>query len=142
MRDIRVALIQLAWTGERSTMKAAYRRMIADAVRQGASLICLPEFSLSPYFPGKRDPAGFQWAEPLRGGDSDQFFAELAANQQVSIISSVYERGADGRYYDTAVIHGSDGAQLGLPVKCISHLAKAITKPIILSAAKTTRFTM
>ena len=109
MRDIHVALAQGHWTGDRRTTQALYRQLVAEAAGTGASLICLPEFSLSPYFPGLRDRAGFRWAEPLRGGASDAFFGELAARHGVTIIGSLFEKDAAGDYWDTATIHDASG---------------------------------
>lgn len=109
MKDIHIALAQGHWTGEQATTKALYRRLVAEAAATGAHLICLPEFTLLPYFPGLRDSAGFRWAEPLPGGVSDAFFGELAREHQVSIVGSLFERDADGRYWDTATVHKPDG---------------------------------
>lgn len=113
MYALRVALIQLAWPGNREAMCAEYRRLVAQAAEQGAALVCLPEFSISPYFPGTRDTAGFQWAEPLPGGPSDLFFSELAAAFRVTVVGSFYERTPQGDYFDTATIHSPDGRLLG-----------------------------
>lgn len=109
MKDLHIALTQGHWTGDQESTKALYRGLVAEAAATGASLICLPEFSILPYFPGLRDPAGFRWAEPLRGGVSDQFFGELARAYQVNIIGSLFERDADGNYWDTATIHDPSG---------------------------------
>lgn len=109
MIDIHVALAQGHWTGEQESTKALYRGLVAEAAESGADLICLPEFTILPYFPGLRDPAGFGWAEPLRGGPSDRFFAELARKHGVTIIGSLFERDEDGSYWDTATIHDAGG---------------------------------
>lgn len=109
MRDIHVALAQGHWTGDQATTQALYRELVAEAAATGASLICLPEFSILPYFPGLRDPAGFRWAEPLRGGASDGFFGGLAAEHGVTIVGSLFEKDAAGDYWDTATIHDASG---------------------------------
>ncbi len=109
MKDLHIALAQGHWTGEQETTKALYRDLIAEAAATGASLICLPEFSLLPYFPGRRDPAGFAWAEPLRGGVSDQFFSELSREHGVSLIGSLFEIDLGGNFWDTATIHDAPG---------------------------------
>jgi len=109
MRDIHIALAQGHWTGDQESTKALYRELVAEAAATGARLICLPEFTILPYFPGVRDPAGFDWAEPLPGGASDQFFAELARAHGLTIIGSLFERDADGGYWDTATIHDAAG---------------------------------
>ena len=109
MRDIHIALAQGHWTGDQESTKALYRELVAEAAKTGAGLICLPEFTLLPYFPGLRDPAGFAWAEPLRGGVSDNFFAELARSYNVTIIGSLFERDEGGSYWDTATLHDAAG---------------------------------
>ena len=109
MRDFHIALAQGHWTGDQESTKALYRELVAEAARTGASLICLPEFTILPYFPGRRDPAGFAWSEPLRGGASDQFFAELARAHGVSVIGSLFERDEDGNHWDTATVHDEGG---------------------------------
>lgn len=117
MQTLRVALIQLAWPGSREPLMEAYRRMIAEAVSRGAALICLPELSLSPYFPGKRDKTGFQWAEPLVGGPTEIFFGGLAKEHGVTIVASLFEQAEDGRLFDTATIHGAGGQLVGFTRK-------------------------
>jgi N-carbamoylputrescine amidase len=117
-----IGIIQYAWAGTREAMIAVIREMVAEAAGRGATLICLPELSLSPYFPITTDPAGLVWAEPLHGGDSDRVFGELARQHGVSVISSIVERDSDPvtgaeRIYDTAVIHQPDGAINGFTRK-------------------------
>ena len=113
MQPIRVALIQLPWSGSREAMMANYRVMVAHAAADGASLVCLPELSLSPYFPSTTDPDGFAWSEPLYGGPSDRLFSELAEIHRVTIISSIFERARNGATYNTAVLHSPEGALIG-----------------------------
>lgn len=109
MEDIHIALAQGHWTGDQETTKALYRDLAAEAAATGADLICLPEFSILPYFPGLRDPAGFAWAEPLEGGVSDAFFGELARRHGVTVIGSLFELDIAGSYWDTATIHDASG---------------------------------
>ncbi len=109
MKDIHIALAQGHWTGAQESTKALYRALVAKAAASGAELICLPEFTLLPYFPGVRDSAGFRWAEPLSGGISERFFGELARAHRLRLIGSLFERDEDGRYWDTATVHNPDG---------------------------------
>lgn len=113
MQPVRVGLIQLAWLGSRDRMMEQYAGMIREAAARGAQIVCLPEFSLSPYFPGALDPSGFDWAEPLRGGISDTFFTEMARQHRVLIIGSLFERAETGGLYDTAVMIAADGEFIG-----------------------------
>ena len=112
MKQFTVALIQAGWMGNRPKQKEQYRDLIAQAARQGADLVCLPEFSLSPYFASTTDPGGFEWAEPLHGGESDQFLSELAQQHQITLVGSLFEKADDGRYFDTATIHDVSGTMV------------------------------
>jgi N-carbamoylputrescine amidase len=113
METVRVALVQVGWLGEREAMKAQYHTLVVQAADQGASLVCLPELSLSPYFPGKREKDGFQWAEALPGGDSDAFFSQLAQQYKVMICGSLFEKTDDGHFYDTTTLHDAEGNLIG-----------------------------
>jgi N-carbamoylputrescine amidase len=113
MQSSKVALIQTIWNGSRDAMKTQIREMASQAVGEGATLICLPEFSILPYFPGTTDKSGFDWAEALPGGESERFFAELATSLAVTVIGSLYEKTRDGNYFDTATIHGPEGKLIG-----------------------------
>jgi N-carbamoylputrescine amidase len=117
MQPIRIALVQLAWLGSREAMQTQYQAMIAEAAAGGARLICLPEFSLAPYFASSTDPAGFAWAETLNGGVTDAFFGGLAREHGVFIISSLFEHAPDEQYFDTAIIHNPHGDLLGITRK-------------------------
>ena len=110
MEDLHIALAQGHWAGTQAATKALYQGLVAEAAATGARLICLPEFSILPYFPGVRDEAGLRWAEPLQGGDGDQFIGGLAREHSVSVIGSIFEVDENGGYWDTATIHGPDGA--------------------------------
>ena len=113
MKDLHIALAQGHWTGEQASTMALYRELVAEAAASGASLICLPEFTILPYFPGLRDSAGYRWAEALPGGNSERFFGDLARQRGVHLIGSVFERDAAGDYWDTATLHDPSGALCG-----------------------------
>lgn len=109
MQKTRIALLQTAWSSDRETLKNTYHNLVRMAVNDGAEMICLQEFSLSPYFASKIDGSGFGWAEPLSGGPSDEFFGDIAAEHSVFVIGSLFEKTDDGRYFDTATIHNPQG---------------------------------
>jgi N-carbamoylputrescine amidase len=113
MQRIRIALIQTHWPGDRQAMMDTYRELVRQATASGAELVCLQEFTISPYFASSLDPAGFQWAEPLSGGPSDRFFRELAVEHGVMLAGSLFERTPDGDYYDTATLHSPEGELIG-----------------------------
>lgn len=106
---MRTALIQTGWTGDRESMAAVYRELVARAAAEGAELIGLPELTLAPYFPARRDPAGFDWAEPLHDGPTSACFGPLARQHGVTLIASLFERAEDGGLFDTAVVYNPAG---------------------------------
>jgi N-carbamoylputrescine amidase len=112
-----LALVQLAWSGSIASMQDQYREMIGEATRRGVQMICLPEISLNPYFPGTRSVNGFSWAEPLPGGVSERFFSEMARLHKVTLIGSLYEQAPDGGLFDTVTTHGPDGNLTGITRK-------------------------
>jgi len=114
---LRIALVQLAYSGNMESMKAQYRALIAEAAERGAQLVCLPEFSLIPYFPGARQPSGFDWAESIPNGQSEQFFSEIARKHNIHLIGSIYEQAQDGGLYDTATVHSPSGQLIGVTRK-------------------------
>jgi len=117
MQNLRVALMQLAWQGSRAAMAGRVRQLAARAAAEGARMLCLPELTLSPYFPATTDPAGFDWAEPLPGGETDALCAEIARAHGMVVLGSLAERTPDGRVFDTATVHGPDGALIGITRK-------------------------
>lgn len=112
MRPMRLALAQAAWPGARPALMATYEAMARSAAADGAHILCLPEFSLSPYFASFLDADGFRWSEALPNGPSVQFFGQLARTHRLAVVGSLYER-AEGRYFDTATLHAPDGRLAG-----------------------------
>jgi N-carbamoylputrescine amidase len=109
MKALHVALCQAHWTGNIDGTKALYAELIAEAAGRGATLVCLPEFTILPYFPARRDRDGMQWAESLHEGASAEFFTEQARKHNVTLVGSIFEQDGE-KYWDTAVIYGEDGA--------------------------------
>ncbi len=93
MKSIRVAVAQTAWPGSRVEIIEIYQNLVAEAVDQGADLLCLQEFTLSPYFASVIDAANYAWAEPLHGGPTDTLLGELARTHKLSIVGSLFEKG-------------------------------------------------
>jgi len=117
MKPIRLGLTQTRWTGDRASMTDVQSALVAEAAGRGAGIVLLQEFSLGPYFPGTTDDAGFALAESLSDGPSVRTFSRFARDNAVVIIGSIFERGDDGRFWDTATVHGPDGDPVGFTRK-------------------------
>lgn len=112
---LRVAAVQQRWHPDPDEHRAALRSGVAAAAQHGATLVCLQELTLSPYFaqqPPDGDPAAL--TEDLDTGPTRRFAASLAAEHGVLVHASLYERSPeDGQLgYNTAIVVGPDGALL------------------------------
>jgi N-carbamoylputrescine amidase len=106
MERVTLALIQTAYEPEK--MEAKFRALVRDAKSSGATHVALPEFSLSPYFAARQNADILP--EPIASGPSCRLFAELARENQVFLVGSLYEAPA----FDTAVLFAPDGALHGV----------------------------
>jgi predicted amidohydrolase len=101
---VKVAAIQhdIVWEDAAATHELV-SPMIAQAAAAGAQLIVLAEmfatgFSMHPE----------RIAEP-EGGPSEQFLLEQAAQHGATLIASIAQTGADGRFRNNAIVAGPTG---------------------------------
>ena len=92
--------------------RARAMQKIREAAAAGARIVCLPELYASQYFCQAEDHANFALAEEIPGPTSDAL-ARLAAELNVVIVASLFERRAAGVYHNTAIVLDADGAFLG-----------------------------
>src|SRR5688572_22892071 len=110
---LKIALIQMRVDEDPAKNLASALEKIEAAARQGARVACLPELFRSHYFCQSEDTAKFDLAEAIPG-ESSEALAKLAAECEIAIIASLFEKRAQGVYHNTAVVLGSDGRSLGL----------------------------
>ena len=84
-----------------------------EAAKRGAQIVCLQELFRSQYFCREEDARLFDLAEPIPG-PSTEVLAQVARDQRIVIIASLFERRAAGVYHNTAAILNADGAIAGL----------------------------
>ena len=112
MREIRVGFLQQHNTADRKDNMLRLAHGITDLAQRGAQLIVLQELHNSLYFCQTEDVEKFDLAEPIPG-PSTAFFGELARENRVVIVTSLFERRAPGLYHNTAVVIESDGSIAG-----------------------------
>ncbi len=110
--ELKVALVQMSCQADRRANLQHIRERLVEAAEQGARLVLLQELHNSLYFCQSEDPAQFDLAEPIPGPSSDELGA-LAAQLQLVIVASLFERRAPGLYHNTAVVLDDDGALVG-----------------------------
>jgi N-carbamoylputrescine amidase len=86
---------------------------VRKAAALGAKVVCLPELFRAQYFCQREDIRLFDLAEPIPGPSTAKL-ADLAREQGVAIVASLFERRAPGLYHNTAVTLNADGAIAGV----------------------------
>ena len=90
------------------------KRAIRAATGQGAQIICLQELFKSRYFCQVVDKQHLALAESVSADSPTvQQLGELAAELEVVIVASLFEKRAQSLYHNTAVVIDADGRYLG-----------------------------
>jgi N-carbamoylputrescine amidase len=112
MSNVKVGLVQMNCTAnkEQNLQKAIIK--VREAARQGAQIVCLQELFTSLYFCDEENYDNFALAEAVPGPSTDTL-SSLAAELNVVIIASLFEKRAMGVYHNTTAVLDADGAYLG-----------------------------
>ncbi len=112
-REVTIGLVQSRWYSDPLRHRAALTDGVAQAAGAGAAVVFLPELTLSRY-PADAYPSGRadRIAEPLEGGPTHEFAAQLARDHDVMVHCSVFEHSgaSDGRGLNTAAVVDAAGA--------------------------------
>lgn len=109
---IKVGFIQQHNTNDISDNMQRLKKGIEQLAKQGAQLIVLQELHNSLYFCQIETIDNFDLAEPIPG-PSTAFFSEIAAANNVVIVTSLFEKRAAGLYHNTSVVIEKDGSIAG-----------------------------
>lgn len=107
-----VALVQMACEESPAANLKKAIHLIAQASRQQARVVCLPELFRTRYFCQSEDHRHFALAEPIPG-PTTQALGAAARKYRVVLIGSVFERRAPGVYHNTAVVFERTGKLIG-----------------------------
>ncbi|SDI76473.1 carbon-nitrogen hydrolase [Billgrantia gudaonensis] len=111
-RHLRVGLVQQpAWPDKEKSL-AESEAGVRELAEAGAQLVMLQELHATHYFCQTEDPAVFDLAEPL-DGPTGRRLAALAAELDIVLVGSLFERRAPGLYHNTAVVYDRDRGRVG-----------------------------
>lgn len=111
---MKIALIQQRAGTDREDNLARALDAMGRAARAGADLVAFAELAVHRFFPQREhDAAAFELAEPIPGPTSDRIAARAAELGLVTVFN-LYERGEDGRRYDSSPVFDRDGTLLGV----------------------------
>src|SRR5215470_11289840 len=110
---VKVGLVQTAVSDDVDKNLEKTARFIKQAARRGAEIVCLQELFAHRYFAQTKDERFFELAEPIPGRLS-RFLAKCASENRIVLVGgSIYERGGDGKFYNTSLIFDSRGQLTG-----------------------------
>ena len=108
-----VGIIQDHATPDRVENVARAERLVREAARRGAQIVCLKELFSSPYFCKSQHSDRFDLAEPIPGPTTEAM-QRLARELALVVVVPLFERQAAGIYRNSAAIIDADGSLLGV----------------------------
>lgn len=109
---MKIGLLQPKILPDLSANLAKLKAGIEDLARRGAKLIVLPELQNGPYFCQTEDVGNFDLAEPVPGS-STKFYSAIARENNVVLVTTIFEKRTEGLYHNTAVVFDTDGSTAG-----------------------------
>ena len=109
---MKIGIIQQHNTANIKQNMTRLAESIKNLAKNGAELIVLQELHNSLYFCQIEDVDNFDLAEPIPGPSTD-CFSQLAKENNVVIVTSLFERRTAGLYHNTAVVIEKDGSIAG-----------------------------
>ena len=106
---MKIGLIQMQCSDDPETNVGRAVDMIEEAAAGGAGIICLPELFRTRYFCQEEYHDYFRLAETIPGPTTNRLH-KVAAERDVTVIASLFEKRAEGLYHNTvAVLDGRHG---------------------------------
>ena len=113
MGEVRAAMVQTAWTGDKESMIELHEKYLAEAAAAGARVMCFQELFYGPYFCQVQDAEFYSYTEAIPDGPTTRRFQELAAKHEMVLVLPMYEKEKEGFLYNTAAVIDADGTYLG-----------------------------
>lgn len=108
---VTIAAIQSSVSADMDVNLNKTVKLVEQAVKKGAKIICLQELYRTIYFPQYRNAKKNDFAETIPG-ESTKVFSVLAKKHQVVIIVPIFEKDSKGKFHNSAVVINTDGKLL------------------------------
>ncbi len=112
MSKVNVALVQMSCVADKQSNLTKAIEKIKEAAAKGAQIVCLQELFTSLYFCDVEDYDNFKLAESIPGASTDAL-SKVAAELNVVIIASLFEKRTEGLYHNTTAVIDAGGKYLG-----------------------------
>lgn len=110
--DLVLGAVQMSMTNDEEANLNTAERLVRDAAGRGAKIILIPELFEGPYFCKDQVPEHRERAREIDGNPTVARFARLAAELDVVLPLSIYER-ARNAFFNTVVMVDADGRVMG-----------------------------
>ena len=111
MSVVKIGMVQMSCTAEKEVNFSKAVLKIREAAGKGAQIVCLQELFTSLYFCDVEEYENFKLAESIPGISTDQLGA-MAAELQIVIIASLFEKRTQGIYHNTTAVLDADDNNL------------------------------
>ena len=108
---MKVALLQQEFKGTKEATVAKTLELIAEAKKGGANLVVCQELHQTQYFCQSEDTNFFDHANDWQ--EDVAFWGRVAKENGVVLVTSLFEKRADGLYHNTAFVFERDGSVAG-----------------------------
>jgi N-carbamoylputrescine amidase len=113
-RTVNLGLIQMTCSENIAENFDKTIDLVKDAAGLGANIVCTQELFKSRYFCQSEDWRKFDLAEEINENNITlQKLSKLAAELEIVLIASLFEKRGTGIYHNTAVVFDADGRYLG-----------------------------
>jgi N-carbamoylputrescine amidase len=112
MRKVKVGIVQQQISNDVQENMNLLKKNIEECSAQGAELVVLQELHNTLYFCQAENPTNFDLAERIPGPSTD-FYSQIAKEQKIVLVTSLFEKRAEGLYHNTAVVFDFDGTIAG-----------------------------
>ena len=110
---LEVGTIQMSCGDNQHENQLKIEKKIKDLANENLDLVVLQELHDSIYFCQTEDVHQFNLAQKLPG-QATQFYAQLAKQHNIVLVSSLFEKRTAGLYHNTAVVFDRDGSVAGM----------------------------
>lgn len=105
---VKIGLVQSSVSNDLVSNLKNTLKMVENAAKRGAEIICLQELYKTPYFPNKKGVNIENYTETIPG-ESTSAFKLISKKYKCSIILPIYEKADNGRLYNTVVVLNEKG---------------------------------
>src|SRR5471032_718280 len=113
MSKVKVGIVQMTCVADKEQNLQKAIATVRETAAKGAQIVCLQELFTSLYFCDTENYDNIKLAEQIPGASTDAL-SKVAAELNVVIIASLFEKRTQGIYHNTTAVIDADGAYLGM----------------------------